>query len=533
MRSVIFGVDGLTFRILHPLIERGELPNFQKLAREGCEAILESKYPPLTAPAWTSLSTGLKPAKHGVFDFWQYDDQREPGAARKASVVTHRRGGKAIWNILSEYGKQVLVINVPVTYPPETVNGIMISGYMTPSANTDFTYPVAFKEELYRVVPGYKIDINMREVFTGKVEERTQRLIDASIAMTQQRMKLVTYLLEEKPWDFCYVAFVGPDRLQHPLWEEVQALDPRTNEYFRQLDSALGQILEQLGPDDTLFVVSDHGFQGVRRSFDINEYLYSRGLLRLRSSAERDRASRFADLKYLLKQVGLLSSVLKVKKALRSAGIVKRKREGGLYKPALSDVDWLRTLACVPSLSGYGGGYADIFLSPDLTGEQIAELCADLKRQKDPVSGKLLIDAIYSTEVFGIGPYASREPHLLLLPGDGITFNMSLGNKRLWSDVSTRRDAGKGRGSHQKDGVFYAYGKDIKRGFKAPNAEIYDLVPTVLRAMGLPFPHAFDGRVLEELFEESKQGEKLVETAGQNGHEDGLARRKLKKLLEV
>ena len=99
MRSVIFGVDGLTFRILHPLIERGELPNFQKLAREGCEAILESRYPPLTAPAWTSLSTGLKPAKHGVFDFWQYDDQREPGAARKASVVTHRRGGKAIWNI--------------------------------------------------------------------------------------------------------------------------------------------------------------------------------------------------------------------------------------------------------------------------------------------------------------------------------------------------------------------------------------------------------------------------------------------------
>jgi len=149
------------------------------------------------------------------------------------------------------------------------------------------------------------------------------------------------------------------------------------------------------------------------------------------------------------------------------------------------------------------------------------------------VSGKLLIDAIYSTEVFGIGPYASREPHLLLLPGDGITFNMSLGNKRLWSDVSTRRDADKGRGSHQKDGVFYAYGKDIRHGFKLPGAEIYDLVPTVLRSMGLPFPHTFDGRVLEELFEESKQGEKLVETAGQNGHEDGLARRKLKKLLEV
>src|SRR5437588_9702348 len=83
VRTIIFGVDGLTFRVLHPLIERGELPNFQKLSQEGCESVLESKYPPLTPPAWTSLSTGLKPARHGVFDFWTYDEQQEAGKPRK------------------------------------------------------------------------------------------------------------------------------------------------------------------------------------------------------------------------------------------------------------------------------------------------------------------------------------------------------------------------------------------------------------------------------------------------------------------
>src|SRR5437763_15209815 len=111
MRSVIFGVDGLTFRIISPLIERGELPNFKKLRDEGCEAILESKYPPLTPPAWTSLSTGLKPARHGVYDFWTYDEWQEGSSIRKARVQTKRKAGKAIWNILSEYGKQVLVSN--------------------------------------------------------------------------------------------------------------------------------------------------------------------------------------------------------------------------------------------------------------------------------------------------------------------------------------------------------------------------------------------------------------------------------------
>src|ERR1700730_12068471 len=106
MRSVIFGVDGLTFRIVNPLIERGLLPNFKKLRDEGCEAILESKYPPLTPPAWTSLSTGLKPARHGVDVDLIYADEAIRGTARNVHVQTQRRAEKAIWNILSEYGNQ-------------------------------------------------------------------------------------------------------------------------------------------------------------------------------------------------------------------------------------------------------------------------------------------------------------------------------------------------------------------------------------------------------------------------------------------
>src|SRR5215467_7526212 len=121
MRAVIFGVDGLTFRILHPLIERGDLPNFQRLKQEGCEAVLESKYPPITPTAWMSLSTGLKPASHGIYDFWEFEEQQENRSASKVHVHTQRKAGKAIWNILSEFGKQVLVINVPLTYPPEPV----------------------------------------------------------------------------------------------------------------------------------------------------------------------------------------------------------------------------------------------------------------------------------------------------------------------------------------------------------------------------------------------------------------------------
>ncbi len=103
---------------------------------------------------------------------------------------------------------------------------------------------------------------------------------------------------------------------------------------------------------------------------------------------------------------------------------------------------------------------------------------------------------------------------------------MDSGNERVWEDI------GKTFGSHQKDGVLYAYGGPFKRGFKTPNAEVFDLVPTLLKAMGLPFPYEFDGRVLDELFVGKQQAEQASTVAG-DGVEGGLARRKLKKLLEV
>jgi predicted AlkP superfamily phosphohydrolase/phosphomutase len=516
MRTVLFGVDGLSFRVLHPLMQRGELPNFQKLRDTGSEAILESKFPPLTPAAWTSISTGMKPAAHGVYDFWEFDEQQELGTPRRAHIQTHRKGSKAIWNILSEYGKRVLVMNVPVTYPPETVNGIMISGYMTPSSDANFTYPISIKEELYHTVPEYKIDLEHDDMLA------IEPLLDATIKMTEQRIKLMRYLMQEKPWDFCYVVFVGADRLQHPLWDEIQAMETKVTEYYRLLDAGLGFVMEQLAPEDTLFVVSDHGFQGAKRVFDINEYLYSRGLLHLNDSMQRGKSARNADLKYLLKQLGLFSLARKASQFVKKNEIeVLQEQQLDVYQPILAEIDRTRTQAYVPSLSGFGGGYADIFLRDDLDAQGISELCIDLRNQVDPRTGKPLIEAIYTTEVYGTGPYAPREPHLLLLPSDGITFRMRLGNRRLWDDTNSTQ------GTHQKDGVLYAYGNNIKQGSQASPVEIYDIVPTVLHSMGLPLPNVFDGRILHEIFEEQK------EPGSPEPEDGGRTRQKLERLLDL
>jgi predicted AlkP superfamily phosphohydrolase/phosphomutase len=212
-----------------------------------------------------------------------------------------------------------------------------------------------------------------------------------------------------------------------------------------------------------------------------------------------------------------------VKRKLKIAGLWTRTRfaPDGLERPIFDNIDWERTLAYVPSFSGFPGGFADIFLSPNITDEQVAALCDDLRRQVNPKNGKPLIDEIYTNEVYGTGPYTLQEPHLLLLPNKGMTFRLELGNESLWEDLD------KSFGAHHKNGVLYAYGKPFKRNFRAPNAEIYDLVPTILRTMSLPLPHTFDGKVLDELFIEKLFGE-LSPT-----DEGGLTRRKLQKLLGI
>src|ERR1700730_431659 len=196
MRVLLFGVDGLTYSILNPLMERGLLPNFQRVRDNGVQSVLKSTTPPMTPPAWMSISTGLPPAKHGVYDFWEYE-QTENGP--RPHVVTHRKGGKAIWNILSDWGKRVTVANVPMTYPPEPVNGIMLSGYMAPDMRADVTYPAGFKDELLEAVPEYQIDLDPA-VSGGQMGDPLAEVLK----MTRARVAAFRLLLS-KPWAFFFL----------------------------------------------------------------------------------------------------------------------------------------------------------------------------------------------------------------------------------------------------------------------------------------------------------------------------------------
>jgi predicted AlkP superfamily phosphohydrolase/phosphomutase len=487
VRVFLFGVDGLTFRILHPMMERGLLPNFQKLCDDGVEGILKSTIPPLTPPAWMSISTGLSPAKHGVYDFWQYEQAEQDPQAR---VMTHRQGGKAIWNELSDWGKRVVVANVPLTYPAEPVNGIMLSGYMAPDMKANVTYPADFKGELLQAVPDYQIDLD-----PAMDKEQVGDVLTETLRMTRTRIAMLRLLLH-KPWDFFFIVFTGADRIQHTCWEKITLFHPQAVAYYQMLDEALGMVLEALHAQDMLMVVSDHGFQGIRRQFYAQEYLHRQGLLQVRDSdAYRRAVLRNTLAGVVRKQVwgmGLQGVPTSLRRQLHGRGFRSVSKEQGTIR--LPDLDWANTHAWLQSATGDLAGYADIFLDDSLTGEQTHELATALKAIHDPETGQQLVAEAYGEDAFGAGPFAPAERHLVLIAGENIMLKAELGHRNLWDTCTPI-------GIHHPEGVLYLYGAGVKSGVSIAPAHVYDVVPTILSCMDLPLSKELDGRVIVDAFD--------------------------------
>ena len=150
-RVLIIGLDGATFDVLGPMIERGRMPNLAAIIREGASGVLNSTQPPITPAAWTTFMTGKGPGRHGIVDFERYDVRTN----RLTFNSTMEIREKTFWDILSEKGFRVGSINLPMTYPPKRVNGFMISGFDAPSMEAEFTYPRDLKDEILRRFPDY------------------------------------------------------------------------------------------------------------------------------------------------------------------------------------------------------------------------------------------------------------------------------------------------------------------------------------------------------------------------------------------
>jgi predicted AlkP superfamily phosphohydrolase/phosphomutase len=530
MKVLVIGLDGVTFDLLGPWIEAGELPNLQRLIRQGAWGKLRTTLPPISSSSWSSFLTGVNPGKHGLVDFVY------PGAdSYKVTMInaTSRRT-RSLWNWLNDAGYKVGLLGIPTTYPTEPVDGFMISGFLAPGPDSEWAYPPELKQELRAELGEFRLSPDERYRSTRWLD----RFLDDLTASVENRTQAALYLMRKKPWDLFAVVYWDTDMVQHETWrlldpnhprhdaEEASAQRERILAFHRKVDADVGRLLSEVDSDTLVVVMSDHGFGPVHSFFLTNNWLASMGLLQFK----RNPGTAF---KRALFRLGF--TPLRMFRIVKALGFGKLRRQvrfqqkaGLLNRVFLSfdDVDWSRTLAF--SIGSFGQVYINLAgVRPEgivQPGQEYEELKERIQREalalRDPRTGEPLMERVYRREEIYSGPYIDRTPDLIVQP-QGWQY-MAFGHADFGSNKLVEPIIGLS-GHHRPDGVLILAGDGVKPGTQVEGASILDLTPTILHALGIDVPEDLDGRVLSEAFEASSPVARPVTFSQANVYKDGTS----------
>jgi predicted AlkP superfamily phosphohydrolase/phosphomutase len=505
-RVWVIGLDGATFDLIRPWAERGDLPTFSRLMAEGAWGEVTSTIPPITGPAWSSFITGTNPGKHGVFD-WVY---RRAGTYDFHSVSADNLRQPSLWRIASHAGKRVLALNVPMTYPPEEVNGAIVSGL---PATTLHTTPVSLAQEITEQIPGYIVYPDPGTAYSDQGIELFLEQLEKAI---QGRIALWENMTGREKWDLAMVVFNATDVVQHALWKFMDSKHPQHNprqaaryqdailDIYKKMDNFLAGVMEQMDEQTVLLIMSDHGAGPIHHFIHVNTWLMQERYLRLRKNAA-------TKIKSWLFRAGL--SPMPVYDALVRTGLGRLKREVvrgkghglmRLFFISFGDVDWANTRAY--SLGNIGqirinlrGREPQGCVEPGEDYEKLVdEIIQHLSDLRDPQTNELVIEKIYRRAQVYQGEATWDGADILFLPRRLEYFGFGeyeFGDHRIIAPLKRGIS-----GTHRMNGIGIAWGKPIQ-ATQLDHAGLADLAPTILHLMGLAVPAHMDGRPLMEILD--------------------------------
>src|SRR3954453_15309504 len=399
-RVLFLGLDGGTMSVFGPWFERGLLPNLAALWRRSASGTLRSSEPMVTPVAWTSFATGCTPPTHGIHEFYYVD------AADRTLRATHagRARVPTLWQVLSAAGREVVSLNLPMTYPPPKVRGIVVAGSDAPGLTWAFAQCRDFGEEIFAQVPDYTHKIVWKRRPKTLDELRSQagrnRATFRAQAEAAERGRPRTAEAAERAdprhdWSPMMVHFHNLDSLQHRLWPyldvdetgvRVAGWNEEVESCLRVLDESAGRLIELASRRDAAVVaVSDHGFGPCKALVNVNGLLRRAGLQRglMYGTRFRYRARRLGD---------------------RFHRWLTRRAPGGSGRRLPRSIegqvgcDWKRTVAFAP----YGQLCGCIFLNRGAIGNEAAagrvveEVLASCRDARDPSNGAPVFRDVFS-----------------------------------------------------------------------------------------------------------------------------------------
>ena len=283
-KVLLIGWDAADWKVIHPLIDAGQMPNVQRLVENGSIAQIATLHPPLSPMLWTSIATGKRPFQHGIHGF----AEPTPDGTGVQPVSNLSRKCKAVWNILNQNGLRCNVIGWWPSHPAEPIDGVTVSDHFHKAyAPLEKGWPVlpasvhpwSLAEKLAECrlhpdeVAGEMIDFFVPQA--REIDQKKDRRL-ASIVKTLCDCVSVhgaaTWLLDNEPCDFFAVYYDAIDHFCHGFMRYHPPRQPHiperdfelyrnvVNAAYRFHDRMLGALIARTGPETRVILMSDHGF---------------------------------------------------------------------------------------------------------------------------------------------------------------------------------------------------------------------------------------------------------------------------------
>jgi len=463
-KVAVIGLDGLSWKVLHDLLSKGAMPYLNSIMESSAKGILKSTIPPTTPPAWTSITSGVNPGKHGIYDFVK---------------------------LTSNYRTKI-VTSLDVRYP-RIHEMIALMGLETVSINMPFTFPI-LKIEKSTIVSdwiGPKICFFPKKVGTYMKKYKPYSLSapspDKLYKETKNRAESVNTLMNEIEWNLFFVIFMEPDHLMHRYG--IPPVRTRIEKHYYKIFTELDKTIENASKiADLLIILSDHGFSEYQYRININSYLARLGFT---IGTNRSSVKGIADLKTKKRKVEIKFPPFLYKFIVAHESMKKFvKRVYRLLIGKYLTSKWPRpdpekSKAFSPTTESCGVYVKDKLL--------IDTILLELKKLKG-------IQQVWKREAIYHGPHVNLAPHIIFQPNfdDGFTVGSVLMTPLIFS---------KGKFYwHHPDGIFILHGKNVHSGWIS-YIHTVDIVPTILRYIGLPLPIDTDGKPLSNIDYPRKQVE--------------------------
>lgn len=438
-RLFVLSLDGVPYTFLNKQMSKGTLPYMARLFQEGAFKRMNSVIPPVSSVAWSTYMTGKNPAGHNIFGFID----RKPSPLQIFIPTGSHMKAKTIWERLSEEGKRVVVINVPLTSPPRPVNGVLISGFLAPGIDKA-VYPPSLIPVLKEW--GYQIDIDAQ-----RARDDRRFFLEDLKRSTQRRFKVAERLMDEEDWDFFHLHIMGTDRINHFLWRRWEDGDPYFSpafeDYYISIDRFIGRTLLPFldSKKDTAFIIlSDHGFCRLKKEVFLNKWLKDQGWLKLKSDKSKS-----------IESIGPNTRAYSLIPGRIYLNLKGREPEGSI--------------------------------DPDKGCKALLEdLKTALLQLKDTETGERMIQTVYLRDEVYKGPYINQAPDMIALPANGYDLKGNVDQPCLTQESNLE-------GMHTYDDAFL-FIKDHE--IRTDGFSILDVTPTLLTLLGLQPYHDLDGHSL-------------------------------------